>query len=170
MRHLPGRPPVRKATGYDGTITVEVFTPHKYYLVLNRDLLRRGRAAARWGWGTMRIEYTCEDGSKTLALWPSMALLHWLGRSQPTQPIENPEPFKLYLVGPPVPSDDHELFLPLVYAAIERRWNKTPPLDVRPPNRTQQHGGKEYQARCLEILRWLHAEGDITSLEVSSES
>jgi len=28
----------------------------------------------------MRIEYTCKDGSQTLALWPSMALLHWLGR------------------------------------------------------------------------------------------
>ena len=24
----------------------------------------------------MLIEYTCEDGSRTLALWPSMALLH----------------------------------------------------------------------------------------------
>jgi len=26
----------------------------------------------------MRIEYICEKGSQTLALWPSMALLHWL--------------------------------------------------------------------------------------------
>ena len=39
----------------------------------------------------MRIEYTCEDGSRTLVLWPSMALQHWLGRSRPTRPIENPE-------------------------------------------------------------------------------
>ena len=54
----------------------------------------------------MRIDYTCEDGSRTLAKWPSMALQHWLGRSRPTRPIENPEPFKLYVVGPPVPSDD----------------------------------------------------------------
>ena len=45
----------------------------------------------------MRIEYTCADGSRTLAKWPSMALLHWLGRSHPTRPIENPEPFKLYV-------------------------------------------------------------------------
>jgi hypothetical protein len=36
----------------------------------------------------MRIEYTCKDGSKTLAKWPSMALQHWLGRSRPTRPIE----------------------------------------------------------------------------------
>jgi hypothetical protein len=118
----------------------------------------------------MRIEYTCSDGSQTLALWPSMALLHWLGRSQPTRPIENPEPFKFYVVGPPVPSDDHEMFLTLVYAEIERRWNKTPPFEIVPPSAKKKHGGKKYQARCLDILRWLHAEGDITRLEVSEES
>ena len=33
----------------------------------------------------------------------------------------------------------------------------------------EKHGGEQYQARCLEILRWLHAEGDITRLEVSEE-
>jgi hypothetical protein len=38
----------------------------------------------------MRIECTCKDGSQTLALWPSMALLHWLGRSIPMRPIQNP--------------------------------------------------------------------------------
>jgi hypothetical protein len=118
----------------------------------------------------MRIEYTCEDGSQTLATWPSMALLHWLGRSRPAPPIENPEPFQFYAVGPPVPGDDHELFLTLVYAEIERRWNKTPPFEIEPPNPKEKHGGKEYQARCLEVLRWLHAEGDITSLKVSSKS
>lgn len=99
-----------------------------------------------------------------------MALLHWLGRSHPTRPIENPEPFKLYVVGPPVPSDDHKMFLTLVYAEIERRWNKTPPVEIVPPNPKMKHGGKKYQARCLEILRWLHAEGDIKTLEVSEES
>ena len=30
-----------KATGYDGTITLEVFAPQKEYLLLSRDLLRR---------------------------------------------------------------------------------------------------------------------------------
>ena len=69
----------------------------------------------------MRIEYTCKDGSRTLALWPSIALLHWLGRSRPICPIEDPEPFKVYVVGPPVPSDGHKMFLTLVYAEIERR-------------------------------------------------
>jgi hypothetical protein len=118
----------------------------------------------------MRIEYICEDGSRTLALWPSMALQHWLGRSRPIRPIENPMPFKIYVVGPPVPSDDHEVFLTLVYAEIERRWNKTPPLEIVLPDAKKTHGGQKYQARCLEILRWLHAEGDITSLEVSEES
>jgi len=33
-----------------------------------------------------------------------------------------------------------------------------------------KHGGKKYQARCLEVLRWLHAEGDITKLVVSPEA
>ena len=47
----------------------------------------------------MRIKYTCEDGRLTLATWPSMALLHWLGRSYPTRPTENPAPFRLYVVG-----------------------------------------------------------------------
>ncbi len=118
----------------------------------------------------MRIEYTCEDGSRTLALWPSMALQHWLGRSHPIRPIENPEPLKVYVVGPPVPSDDHEMFLTLVYAEIERRWNRSPPFEIEPPNRKKKHGGRRYQARCLVVLRWLHAEGDITRLEVSPES
>src|SRR5262249_44422697 len=35
-----------KATGYDGTITLEVFAPQKEYLLLSRDLLRRWWAEA----------------------------------------------------------------------------------------------------------------------------
>ena len=118
----------------------------------------------------MRIEYTCEDGSRTLARWPSLALLYWLGRSLPPRLIDNPEPFKFYVVGQPVTSDDHAMFLTLVYAEIERRWNKTPPLEIVPPNPKKKHGGRNYQARCLDILQWLHAEGDITRLEISSKS
>jgi hypothetical protein len=34
-----------------------------------------------------------------------MALQQWLGRSRPIRPIENPEPFILYVVRPPVPND-----------------------------------------------------------------
>jgi hypothetical protein len=63
-----------------------------------------------------------------------MALLHWLGRSYPTRPIENPEPFRFYVVGSPVPGDDHEMLLTLVYAEVERRWNKTPPFEIESPN------------------------------------
>src|SRR5262245_32650837 len=102
----------------------------------------------------MRIEYTCQDGSRTLALWPSMALLHWLGRSFRTCPIENPEPFGIYVVGSPVPGDNHEMLLTLAYAEIERRWNRTPPFEVVLPSAKHKHGGKKYQARCLEILQW----------------
>jgi hypothetical protein len=118
----------------------------------------------------MRIEYTCDDGSRTLALRPSLALLHWLGRSYPMRPIDDPEPFQVYLLGSAVPSDDDEMFLTLVYAEIERRWNKTPPFEVEPPNPKRKHGGKKYQARCLDVLKWLHAEGDITHLDMSPES
>ena len=35
-----------KTTGYDGTITLEVFAPQKEYLLLSRDLLRRWWAEA----------------------------------------------------------------------------------------------------------------------------
>ena len=118
----------------------------------------------------MRIEYTCEDGSRTLAKWPSMALQHWLGRSRPLRPIENPQPFTLFVVGSPVPSDDDPIFLTLVYAEIERHWNKTPPFEIEPTNPKKKHGGKKYQARCLEVLQWLYAVGDITRLKVSEES
>src|SRR3954463_9397107 len=118
----------------------------------------------------MRIEYTCEDGSRTIAKWPSIALQHWLGRSRPIRIPEDSEPFKLYVVGPPVPSDDHKIFLTLVYAEVERRWNKTPPVVIEAPDRKKRHGGKMYQVRCLEILEWLHEEGDISILTISPES
>jgi len=62
------------------------------------------------------------------------------------------------------------MFLTLVYAEIERRWNKTPPFEIEKPSGDKKHGGKKYQALCLDVLKWLHAEGDITRLEVSSES
>ena len=101
----------------------------------------------------MRIEYTCKDGSQTIAAWSSMALQHWLGRSRPIRLIETPGLLKLYVVGPPVPSDDNSVFLTLVYAETERRWNKTPPFAIEPPALKKKHGGKKYQARCLEILR-----------------
>ena len=104
-----------------------------------------------------RIEYTCEDGTKTVAAWPSMALLHWLGRSLPHRPIKNPKPFKLYVVGTSIPSDDQELFLTLVYAEVERRWNKTPPFEIIPPHPQRKHGGKKYQARCLQMGKQLQS-------------
>jgi hypothetical protein len=118
----------------------------------------------------MRIEYTCADGSRTLALWPSMALMHWLGRSYPTPPIKDTKPFGVYVTRSPVPIDDDPLLLTLVFAEIERRWNKTPPGEAVPLDPTKKRGGRKYQARCLEILRWLHAEGDITKLTVSRGS
>jgi|ERR1043166_4390203 hypothetical protein len=130
----------------------------------HRRRLNGAKAAA------MRIEYTCEDGSKTIAMWPSLALMYWLGRSYPSPHIENPEPFKIYVSPSPVPSDTDAMFLTLVYAEIERRWNRTPPFEVIPASPKLKHGGKKYQARCLEILRWLHAEGDVATLEVAEKA
>jgi sugar phosphate isomerase/epimerase len=42
----PQRIKALKATGYDGTITLEVFSPHREYLLLSRDLLRKWWAEA----------------------------------------------------------------------------------------------------------------------------
>ena len=76
-------------------------------------------------------------------------------------------PLQIYVSRSPFPSDDAEIFLTLVYGEIERRWNKTPPLEIRRPNPKKKHGGKKYQSLCLEILHWLHAEGDITALKIA---
>ena len=122
----------------------------------------------------MRIEYTCEDGSRTLALWPSLALLHWLGRSIPHKPIEDPEPFKIYVVGSPMPSDTHPMFLTLLYAECERRWNKTPPFEVVKPGPEPKQpkddafhfppGGQDYQDRCLKTRLLLVEKHKLPSL------
>src|SRR5437870_5735431 len=124
----------------------------------------------------MRIEYCCADGSLTVARWASIALLHWLARSRPRQPIEAPEPFRPYVVGPPMPSDTHPLFLTLVYAECEARWNRQPRFDLVQPGQTQEQpeddrfffppGGQAYQDRCLDVLRWLHEVGDLVKLRV----
>src|SRR5260370_341441 len=66
----------------------------------------------------MRIEYTCEDGSRTLARWPSLALLYWLGRSLPPRFIDNPKPLKVFVGGQPVADGDHAMFVTLVLAGI----------------------------------------------------
>src|SRR5438309_2839133 len=56
-------------------------------------------------------------------VWASAVIIERIrGRSHPPRPIENPELFTLYVVGPPVPSDDNSIFLTLSYAEIERRW------------------------------------------------
>jgi sugar phosphate isomerase/epimerase len=40
-----------QSSGYDGTITLEVFTPDSHHLAYSRDLLQRVWAEARWGGG-----------------------------------------------------------------------------------------------------------------------
>ncbi len=50
------------------------------------------------------------------------------------------------------------MFLTLVYAEIERRWNKMPPFEIERPNPEKAHGGTAYKGRCLDVLKRLHAE------------
>src|SRR5262245_25457753 len=50
-----------KATGYDGTITLEVFAPQQGYLLLSQDLLRRWWAEASHG-DERRHESAKNDG------------------------------------------------------------------------------------------------------------
>jgi hypothetical protein len=115
----------------------------------------------------MRIEYTCADDSRTIAIRPSIALLYWLCRSRPTIRIDDLEPLTVSIIGPPPPNDEGEMFLTLVFAEVERRWNKILPFEIVLPDSDQEYGGSEYQSRCLEILQWLLVEGDITRLHVS---
>jgi hypothetical protein len=127
----------------------------------------------------MLIEYTCADGSRTVARWPSIALLHWLGRFRPHRLPENPEPFKVYIVRSSMPSDTDPLFLPLVYAECEHRWNRRPPFEAVAAGETQEQpredrfhhppGGQAYQECCLAILRFLQEIGDIVEMKIEEE-
>jgi hypothetical protein len=108
-----------------------------------------------------------------------VALLHWLARSRPRRPVENPEPFKAYIAGPPMPGDTHPLFLSLVYAECEARWNQRPPFELVQAGQTEKQpeddpfhfppGGQAYQDRCLDVLRWLHEVGEILELKIEDD-
>src|SRR5437868_1517624 len=113
-----------------------------------------------------RIKYECTDGSDTEAKSPSIALMHWLGRNMPLEtPRDQVFAGGLMRVGPPVPGPQHKSFFPVVFAAIERRWNKTCNVDVNDyPDMTAFMGdGAEqiHEIMCLDILKWLEQHGDI---------
>lgn len=130
------------------------------------------------------LQYTCKDGSRTVAATASIGLSHWYGRTIPYKPIENPRPFEIYIVGAPRPGLYDPMFLPLVVAALERGFGKAPPLashlldpeygkrfeargDFRAVERDLEKGEAEvveYEEACLQILRWLHEQGEITEM------
>jgi hypothetical protein len=118
-----------------------------------------------------KIKYECADGSDTEAKSPSIALMHWLGRQMP---METPRD-KVYVgglmrVGPPVPGPQHKAFFTTVFAAIERRWNKSCDVDVNDyPDMVSFMGDEAEQIHeimCLDILKWLEQHGDIRNLVV----
>jgi hypothetical protein len=128
------------------------------------------------------LQYKCKDGSSTIAATASMGLLHWYGRTTPTKPIENPQPFEVYRVGE-MPAPYGPLFLPLVVAGLERTYGAAPEipqhlheaahykklakLDFRD---VEKHLKKatpevvEYEQVCLVILNWLKERGEITEM------
>jgi hypothetical protein len=130
------------------------------------------------------LQYKCKDGSRTVAATAAIGLSHWYGRTIPTKPIEDPKPFGIYVVGAPLAGPYDPLFLPLVVAALERGFGKAPPVashlldpkhgetlksrgDFRAVARDLRQGVAEvveYEETCLQILRWLQEQGEITEM------
>ena len=134
------------------------------------------------------IQYKCHDGSSTQAMTASMALLHWFSRTTPKLPMpENPECFKVYIAGIPVPGPYHRLFLINVVGAIERIFGTSPDIihekflcdswyDSLPKNIRDHDLVLEallqkdesitlYENTCWELLDWLSNKGEIFELK-----
>lgn len=120
----------------------------------------------------MRLEFDCADGSHTVASTASIGLFFWYAHQLPN-PI-------------PIPSPYNKDFLPLVFAAIERKFGVQPATDIVPPpaNAENISSFKEvarmrdsgelsvirYEACCLYLLHWLKEQGDIVSFQIHSKS
>jgi hypothetical protein len=111
----------------------------------------------------MGIEFSMTNGSRTVAIRPSLALMYWLGHHMPHElPKTIPSGVVVTVTETRVPSPGHPQFLTLVLACIERLWNKQPPLPDQMPNVSDPG----YEGVCESILRWLSREGDITQLTI----
>lgn len=117
----------------------------------------------------MVVKIECRDGARIVALRASLALMHWLRRAMPPTRLPSLAPFEMHAAKWPTPNEGDPLMMTLVYAAIERRWNKSPPFAVAPPDPDAAFGGDLYQNDCLAVLHWLHAEGDPVGLRISEE-
>jgi hypothetical protein len=125
----------------------------------------------------LKIEYWCEDGSRTVTRTASLALLHWYGRNYG---------FSIRTASiPPLPSPYSNTFLSLLVERIETLSGKLP-LDLKfvpdVANLSSQIGGIDwieeveerfdggdvevikYENYCLALLKWLVVHGDIVEL------
>src|SRR5262245_42239054 len=121
------------------------------------------------------LQYTCKDGSRTVAATASMGLLHWYDRILPRPPIKDPRPFEVYVVGSPIPGPYDKLFLSAVVAGLERTFGTAPdvPQHLLDPAHYEKPAKQltfrdvaknltkgvpavvEYEQVCLDILNWL---------------
>jgi hypothetical protein len=129
------------------------------------------------------LQYRCKDGSRTVAATASIGLLYWYDRVTPRTPIENPQPFEVYVERRPMAGPYNPLFLSLVVAGLERTYGKAPeiPQHLLEPAHykklakagsgdMEKHLKKgtpeivEYEQVCLGILNWLKEQGEITEM------
>ncbi len=102
------------------------------------------------------IVFENDTGSMTVARTPELALVYWLSAQMPRTPIENPEPFKVYVSDQRLPGENDPILIPSVIGAIERRWNQS----LEPPETDI----------ALFILKWLRKHGDIAKLMIYGET
>lgn len=91
----------------------------------------------------------------SMSLCPSAALFVWYSSKHPDTLPKDSATLTLYLRPARYPHRG-SMFLTLVVAACEREFNLTPKYDRR----------RDYERQCLDILEWLHEQGDIESLTV----
>src|SRR5262245_24720531 len=120
----------------------------------------------------MRIDYACADGSRTMAVSASLALLYWLDRQIPPPPLPKViVPLEPYVTRVVMPMPYGKGFLVAIQAACERKWNKAPEIpaavleaawpkklgDFREVERRRDAGDKDviaYEDACMAILEW----------------
>jgi hypothetical protein len=115
----------------------------------------------------MPIKIHYESGAESVVSTPCFGLMYWL--LEQIHLTKEPNLIEILRVGEVrlfcdgtttvVGADDPKLF-PTVLAAIERRWNKTPPIPEWITDREEQ---------AIFILHWLKYHGDITEIEMDAE-
>ena len=116
----------------------------------------------------MRIEFQHPGNGRSTVNSPSMAMMHFAMHHRPRQEIIDPESFKVYQVGPPMPGDTSRLLLPLVYSIIERQHDISPPINIIVPDKSD-NGGRQYQMTCLQVLWWLASQGYVNDLRIEAD-